>query len=704
MRNQLSLPLVILTFLALLINSCTNPKLKNIPDESPDSTEITAPDENGEQDDQQDSEDGLIYLDREPHPPLVTNDDEAENEENNFSIAIDDDIWRELNLAHEYYLMGVLANSEAIWDEAQYYFEKSLGILGNLDIDTESEPISPEGAKYNQILAEIIANYKITLVSLGHLSSDVSADALISRFSEINHIVIDTSEFNRLSKLAEEKVAYNVPIVMNDRVKESILYYQTVAREAFARYLSRSTKYIPMIERIFIEHGIPTDIKYLALVESGYNPNAYSWARAMGLWQFISSTGKLYNLDRDWWYDERKDPIKATHAAARFLKDLYDQFGSWELAMAAYNGGPGRISRTIKKQNTTDFWKMDLRKQTEDYVPFFMASVIICKNPAKFGFTDIVYEPEWSYDEVVIDKCLDLNIVAKAIGSTLDELKSYNPELLRQFTPPKIKEYNLRLPKGAKEAFLAAYDDMPSSKQTSMVRHEIRKGETISSIARKYGVSQYAILSANNLSQRSKIYVGKTLVVPVPNDKGYASETNRKYELEGNVYYVRPGDNVSQIAKAFGTTPDRIRNLNNLDKQSRIYVGQQLQVTAEGAVATSNSASASEPAAEFNGGYYKVKRGDSLWDIALKYNTTVANLRKLNGLGRRSYIYAGQVLRVPGDTLDVNNYYVYTIKKGDTVSDIASRFKTTVSNIKSWNNLEDLKGIQPGDRLKIYSN
>ncbi len=695
-KRNILITILTLTILSLLFNSCTNPNLKKSTDESARPSEPTAYEAHAKQAESGETSDGQIYLDRLSDRPSMTMD---EADENDISVAVDDYIWRQLNLAHEYYLMGVLANSEGIWDEAQYYFEKSLGILGDLDIDSETKPISPEGAKYNQILSEIIANYKITLVSLGHLPSDVSADALISRFSEINHIVIDPAELNRLEKYAEEKVPYNVPIVMNERVKKSILYYQTVARDAFARYLSRSTKYIPMIERIFKDYGIPTDIKYLALVESGYNPKAYSWARAMGLWQFIASTGRMYDLHRNWWYDERKDPVKSTHSAARFLKDLYEKFGSWELAMAAYNGGPGRVGRTIKKQKTKDFWKMKLRKQTEDYVPFFMAATIICKNPEKFGFTDIEYEPEWTYDEVVVKKCLDLNVVAKAIGSSIKEMKAYNPELLRQFTPPKIKEYKLRIPKGSKQKFLAAYDDMPSSKQTSWVKHKIKKGETVSTIARKYGVSQYAIFSANNLSRRSKIYAGKSLVVPVPNDKSYSSSRKRNYGLEGNVYNVRSGDNVWEIARAFGTTPEKVRRLNKLDSKSRIYVGQKLVITDS----KNQKSFASTNASVDKTGNYKVRRGDSLWEIAKKFNTSVSALRKLNGLGRRSYIYPGQKLKVPGMVSQGDNYQVYTIRKGDTVSEIAARFKTTVSNIKSWNNIRNLRKIQPGDKLKIYT-
>ncbi|MCK4633070.1 MAG: transglycosylase SLT domain-containing protein, partial [candidate division Zixibacteria bacterium] len=227
--------------------------------------------------------------------------------------------------------------------------------MAKLDVESDSL-LTPEAVRYNRLLDDIIADYRVTLRSLGNLEEDVSSSVMLERFGElIENLDQDTM---MVFKSEIPQVVYDIPIVMNDRVKKSIVYFQTVAREAFKKYLRRSKKYTPMMKRIIRKHGLPEDLIYLSLVESGYNPNAYSWARAMGLWQFISSTGRAYGLNRNWWYDERKDPVKATEAACRFLKHLYEEFGSWELAMAAYNGGPGRVRGTIKKQKTIDFWKM----------------------------------------------------------------------------------------------------------------------------------------------------------------------------------------------------------------------------------------------------------------------------------------------------------------------------------------------------------
>jgi len=686
---------IVAGFLAI---SCTNPALKNQADEDKKGQDVYSVHHESGNDSL--STDGEFVLDKMGQSVDSEMTDESDSAED-LSVAVDDYIWRELSIAYEYYTMGVTANRETAWEEAQYYFEKSLEILGNLDIDTESDSLelTPEAVKYNRLLSDIVTNYRVTLLSLGHLPGDVSADALIARFSDINHIKIDSSEFKRLEEYSQDQVSYNVPVIMNERVKNCILYYQTVARDAVIRYLTRSKVYESMIDSIFTELGVPTDIKYLALVESGYNPHAYSWARAMGLWQFIASTGRLYNLNRSWWYDERKDPIKSTVAAARFLKDLYEKFGSWELAMAAYNGGPGRVSKQIKKQHTNDFWKLKLRKQTMDYVPFFMAATIISKDPEKFGFEDIEYLPEWEFDLVTIDKCLDLKTVAKAINCSVDDIQALNPELLRRFTPPNKGNYDLRIPKGTRERFIASYESMPTSQETSFVRHLIRKGETVSTIARRYGVSQYAIFEANNLSRRSKIYAGKSLIVPVPNDRSYQRSTKREYSSDGNIYYVRSGDTVWDIARAFGTTPERIRRLNKLDRKSRIYVGQKLYIREGGSSGSSYSSKSSS-----SGGDYVVRKGDTLWEIARRYGTTTTALRAANKMGRRSRIYPGQKLRIPGHVSDGSGYTIYTVKKGDTLGEIAALFNTSVSRLKAWNGVSNPRRLQVGDKLKIYTN
>ncbi len=624
--------------------------------------------------------------------------------------AVDDDVWRMFDLAEEYYAMGVVANREASWEEAQYYFEKTIKILASLDIEPDTV-MTPEALKYTTLLSNTIADYRVALRSLGQLQGDVTPYVMVERFGDLE----ESLEHDSLVVFSEEvkPITYDLPVKMNDRVKSSLIYFQTVAKEQFKKYLRRSKRYDRMYRETIRKYGLPEDLVYLSLVESGFNPNAYSWARAMGLWQFISSTGRMYDLNRNWWIDERKDPIKATNAACRFLKDLYEKFGDWELAMAAYNGGPGRVSRTIKKQGTRDFWKMKLKRQTMDYVPLIYAAAIICKDPERYGFYDIEHEPEVVWEDVKIDKCLELKVVAKEVGCSVKELKNLNPELLRNYTPPNDKKYMLKIPVGSKSKFLAAYAGMPSPKETSWVQHKIKRGETVSTIAAKYGVSQYAIFESNNLSRRSRIYAGKKLIVPVPLDRAYArSNTKRKYEAENSIYTVRSGDNLWDLARVFGSSVDALRRVNYIERGSRIYVGQRLKIpssasrfkelnrSSSGKTYASNESSGSnKTSSSKDTSKYKVRSGDTLWDIARKFGTTTSKLRSINGLGRSSRIYPGQVLSVAGG--GGADYIIYKVRRGDNLSVIAKKYRTTIARILATNHLTNPDNLPVGYKLRI---
>ena len=651
---------------------------------------------------------------------------EAANEDS--AAAVDDDVWRQFDVAQEYYQMGVLANREASWEEAQYYFEKALKILAGLDVEQDSTE-TPEQVKYSTLLDNIVADYKMTLRSLGRLDEDITPTALVERFADLeSQLEHDTVKvFNGETKASQ----FDLPVVMNERVRSSLIYFQTQARDAFARYLSRIRKYEWLYNQTIDKYGLPRDLIYLSLVESGFNTNAYSWARAMGLWQFIASTGRLYGLQRNWWVDERKDPIKATDAACRMLRDLYRQFGDWELAMAAYNGGPGRIERTTARQGTRDFWKLRLKQQTMDYVPLIFAAAIIAKDPARYGFGDVMYEPPFQWDTVSVTKSLDLRAVAEVVGCSIEELKTLNPELLRNSTPPRVKNYLLKILKGKSETLLASLESMNSPKESNFVHHTIRRGETVSTIASKYGVSQYAILEANNMSQKTQIIAGKDLIVPVPLDRYTDSPpTDRRQYATNNVYEIQSGDNLWDIARSFGTTVDAIRRINYLERGSRIYVGQKLRIPTPSAsrrkgdqsqpsisatrpaIATIDRPSgraqetqgASSDATRVEGqtgrDKYTVRAGDTIWDIARLFNTTTASIRQINGLGRSGRIYPGQTLVIQrGDT---TGFVVHLVQNGETLGKIAQRYGTTVARILVSNGLSDPNSIRVGDNLKIY--
>ena len=616
------------------------------------------------------------------------------------AYAVDDDIWRQLRLAEEYYAQGVAANQEAAWEEAQLYLERSLKVMADLDIDTTDT--SPEAKRYNALLNEIIADYRLTLLSLGTLPEDASPSAFLEKLTSMP----DITETATVQMEGEQQpVDYNIPIVLNDKVKKAIIYFQTIARDAFERYLQRSGKYIPLMAEILKQYDVPTDLVYLPLIESGFNCRAYSWARASGPWQFIASTGKLYGLNRNWWYDERRDFVKSTHSAARFLKRLYDDFQSWELALAAYNGGPGRITRSMASQRTNDFWELDLKKQTEEYVPFYMAATIIAKNPELYGF-HIEYDDPVAFDIVTVNKSINLKTVAKLTGTSVDAIKDLNPELLRDVTPPKVKEYQLRIPVGAKDQFWAGYNGVKPAYESNWVQHLIKKGETISSIANRYGVSQYALLEANNLGSKSKIYPGKNLIIPVPVDGGAAAEVEPERERHpaggGNTYVVRSGDNLSEIAGSFNTTPETLRKMNYLGNSSRIYVGQVLKLPVDKKEMAAKSSKSPSPAASKNTQSYVVKEGDTVWDIARRFGVSTATLRSLNGLSNSARIQVGQTLKIMGSPMAaLQNQLTYIVKRGDTLHDIARAFGTSVQALMRTNNISDAGNLAIGTQLKI---
>lgn len=638
-----------------------------------------------------------------------------ENGASDTSVYVDETgrelpVWEAFSLAEEYYLMGVIANREASWEEAHYFFEKALRVLANLDMDSDST-MTPENIKYTTLLDNIVTDYRVTLRSLGRLDEDAAPSAIVERFGDVeDSLRADSMLVYRVE--GGGPASYDLPVVMNDRVRSSIVYFQTVANEAYRRYLSRVKKYGWLFSRVLKEYGIPQDLIYLSLVESGYNPHAYSWARAMGLWQFIGSTGKLYGLNRNWWVDERKDPVKATYAAARFLKDLYNKFGDWELAMAAYNGGPGRVDRTIKQQRTEDFWKMKLRRQTMDYVPLIYAAAILAKNPDRYGFGDVQFEPELRWDEVIVDRSMDLRDIAAAIGCTTEKLKELNPELLRNFTPPNTRNYVFKVPVGMAAKFREVYDRIPTAKAVNYARHKVKKRETLASIANRYGVSTHAILDANNMSLQSQVRAGTELIIPVPAGsvaKGSArSTTPRVYSSSEGAYRVRSGDTMWDIAQAFGVSLQELMDANGLTRRSRLAIGQQLRIPGSGsaqeasvpkptpkksvAVNTSKSKSKDQMVV------HSVRSGDTIWDIAQKYGTTPQVIRKLNNLGN-SRIHVGQKLIVKDSQAD--GVVIYQVKRGDTLEKIADRFNTTVGKILASNPMDDPSVLRVGERLKI---
>jgi membrane-bound lytic murein transglycosylase D len=277
------------------------------------------------------------------------------------------------------------------------------------------------------------------------------------------------------------------------------------------------------MKNVLKEHGLPEDLVYLALIESGYNPYAYSRAKAVGMWQFISLTGKRYGLRVDWWVDERRDPEKSTIAAAKYLKDLYDMFECWYLAAAGYNAGEYKIIKAMKRYRTEDFWKLTqyryLKRETKDYVPLMIAAALVAKDPEKYGFTDIEYQDPLQYEKVNVPELTDLSLIAKACETSLEDIKDLNPEILRRVTPPNEFEYEIKIPFGKKELFLENFEILQPLEKFEFKTHLVKKGETLKGIARYYRVDLEPLLEINQMKKTSRISKGSTLLIPFSKDE-----------------------------------------------------------------------------------------------------------------------------------------------------------------------------------------
>ena len=424
-----------------------------------------------------------------------------------------------------------------------------------------------------------------------------------------------------------------VPLVLNPSVERNLRYFQTGIAERFQGYLDRFEHYKPVVQQIFEEFGLPVELSYLSLVESGFNPKAYSRARAAGPWQFMKATGRIYGLRVNWHIDERRDPIKSTVAAAHHLRDLYDRFGSWPLALAAYNAGEGKISRAIRKSRTRDYWKIRkswryIRRETREYVPRFIAATMIAMNPTDYGFTANPTDP-YAYEEVPIKKRVHLRSIAEATGIALEELKRLNPELRRSIIPVHQAGYFLKVPLGTRSLVEDHHDQLklwtqPPPPPTQWYR--VRRGDSLSVVAKRFRMSVRTLKNLNNRSG-NLIRAGERLRV-----RAGAPPIN----LKSSWYTVRYGDNLSGIAQRFGTSAQQLRRLNNLSG-NLIRSGDRLKVRE-----TSNS---SKKSTSKGSKWYRVRRGDSLWSIAKQYSISVTDLKMINNL-TSSVIRAGHMLLV----------------------------------------------------------
>ena len=470
-----------------------------------------------------------------------------------------------------------------------------------------------------------------------------------------------------------------IPLIMNSDVEKEIRSFQGIERDNFIAAYQRSGMYSSAIIKALKKAGIPEELFWLPLVESFFKINAYSRARALGLWQFIPSTGYKFGLTRDEWIDERMDVQKSTQAAIAYLKELHNMFGDWLTVLAAYNCGEGRVLRVMSRQNINyldSFWDLyrQLPNETARYVPRLLATLHIVKNPQKYGFDLSAIEKPINFETVKVNKIMKLKDIAEKIDVSEEVLNLLNPELRYKMTPDQ--EYDLKLPKESIEKFNLVANEISQSEKpriisvrTVFIKHRVRKGETIASIAKKYNVSDSVIISHNKLSSKKTLVQGRKLKIPITREKQYAASSSSRQKGEkikiasSGQYKVKKGETLLMISRRFAISAAQIKELNNL-KTDKIRVGQTLKLPQKKTSANSDDDKgkditksvkkskiekqvlAATDVDKLGTDKYIVTKNDSLHSIAKKNNMNVAKLMELNKISLDEKLVPGQILIV----------------------------------------------------------
>lgn len=566
-------------------------------------------------------------------------------------------------------------------EAAAYYYEVALELVGSLDMASIEIPTR----RVLNFQRKVLQSYDRFLASVDKLPSTAGPLAVIESNSPVEkEEVADLPE----KPAADETVAPpvirpnapplpDVPVAMNSQVSGQINFFMNKGRKVMLTWMQRSATMFPRLRPILLEEGIPEDVLYLAMIESGLNTRAHSYARAAGVWQFIASTARIYGLNVDRVYDERYHVEAETRAACRYLRKLYEQFGDWYLAFAAYNCGEGRIERETKRYNTKDYWRLSrLPRQTRGYVPAYLATRAICKNPTQYGFPPMPKEVPFECERVQVHGSYSLNHIAQAAGHDPAVIAELNPEFVRGVTPAATT-VTVRLPYKADVAFETRLSSMPKTVVKPTKSHRVRSGETLASIAKKYGTSTSAILSQpeNKRVKANRLRIGQEIVIPVADvvaDNPVAAKqpdlapakpsavsaeiaTARAGSPDNEIVYtVHRGETLGKISRQLGVSVEEIMRQNKLRNANIIQPGQKLRIRVSGSpieVAQTPSASPASPpqtakAEPIPNQTHKVQVGETIWSIARTYGQDPMKILSWNGLQRDSTIYPGQELIV----------------------------------------------------------
>jgi len=526
---------------------------------------------------------------------------------------------------------------------------------------------------------------------------EVSLLAFQKQINEsLDSITISGADSIALQAMIDRKKAdYNIPIVWNDRVYKALCFLSRGGKGPLDKWIARSNYYLPTIKRLFSDSGVPTDIAYLPLIESGFNPLAYSRKKAAGMWQFIPSTGKLYGLRKDCWVDQRRDFIESTKAAISYFKKLYNQFGDWHIAIASYNCGENSMCRAMARSSVKNYWALSkLPKETRHYIPEFLAALIVAKNPNYAGASTAASDT-FDLDTITVERCLSLHAIADSLGISYHDLRQKNPHLLHWCTHPNA-QVTIYLPKGKKESFQALYDSGAEGLTVDWYSYQIKHGETLKSIARHFKVSVEALCSLNEMPLSRRLSVGTELFIPIPvnqtaspdaviGEREERPKPSYKTAIINGArvikYRVRSGDCLWGISQLFRVDKRDLCAWNNLDASGRLRAGTVLTLykspeslkmmvsssTDDEAQAPAPKKTASTEAVRIDSTvnnqttamgsapdadakrivYYKVRKGDNLWNIAQSFKVAVGELTAMNDIDLDTTLFPGLVLKVP---------------------------------------------------------
>lgn len=688
-------------------------------------------------------------------------------DEKQFIKAIDaEDIAVGISLAEKLRNRGLRFLESGDTMSAKLYFEEALRKLDQL----ASIPGIEKNSQYIELVYVIIDDYENYIGSIENLDDNTPIYIVRQKIlQEIDKTPLPKTQVKTidLTKPKPEKqlppqwtkiTVTTIPLDTNEAVQKSISFLTTdKGRKFFTKWLERSTKWFPMMKRIAAEENVPEEIIFLSMIESGLNPTVVSRAKAVGLWQFIRETGELYGLNANSsiWIDERRDPEKSTRAAMKHLRDLYAKFNNWHFALAAYNCGAKCVERAIAKCNVENptFWDIRnfLPRETRNYVPLYIATTKIALNPEDYDFNleELNFHPEYAYETYTINEPVALSALAKCSEVNEEELRQLNPELVKNCTPPDLKEYTIKIPKGKRQKFIVNYASLTPEEKQPWVTHSVGKKETVASIAQLYGVSKKEIMDANGIeSANEKLKQGRVIKIPINKSDYVANDSSiadsiRIYNPENYTiiaHEVKKGETLYSIALRYGMKLSELCALNGIEiNNENISPGTKLKVPINKSDIAKNEPVKQNVSPEQNQVQkkaeaepkeqekkvtkniivkHKVKKGETLAKIADEYGVTTDKIKKDNKL-KNGNLKRGQILKIETSANWKKSNYTQTttakeqtkkekklthkVKKGETLAEISKKYNISEKQIKDWNK-EIIKGnkVLSGSVLKLY--